>query len=441
MKRFLPAACLLALALPACGDMPDWLTGEEKKKPLPGERIAVLEEGSKLKADPALTAPVAVPQPQANADWAGLGGAVTGMTGNLQWSGNAHHDSVRIGDGNGWEQPLYTNIAVSGGRVFALDAKGYVTAHNAARIGEQLWSNKSLVETDEPDLLGGGVAVEAGLVVVTSGYGKVAALDVMNGKELWKQAIGIPLREAPRVAGGIVYVVSVDNQLFALDAASGRQRWSHRGISETAGFMTALAPTVSDNIAIVPYSSGELHALDVASGQGIWSDTLVLARRTTATAGFSGIGGTPVIANETVYAGDGGGFFAAISLISGRRIWEQDVSSLNMPWVAGDYLFLLSEGSKMICLNRADGRVKWIQQLPRFENEEKRKGPYVWRGPVMANGKLMVVGRHGQMLALAPDDGRLLETLDIPDGVMDAPVLAGGKLYLLTQDAELYSYY
>lgn len=444
MSRFarILTASLLILTLASCDDLPEWMGGSDSKVPLPGKRIPVLLETTELKADPELASvAVLVPDIKANDNWRQAGGAPQGMSGNLQLSSYTHHDSARIGDGNGWEEPLYPNPIVAGNVVYAMDSRGYVTAHVANDIGTIKWTSKSLVGEDEPDVLGGGLAFDGGRIYGTSGRGAIVALDAATGKELWKKTLGIPLRAAPKVAGGKVYALSVDNQLFALNAADGASLWSHRGINENSGFLASISPALTDSIAVVGYSSGELHGLDTNSGQDVWTDSLIRSHRTSATGGFFGIGGNPIVKDDVVYAAGSNGYLAAISLLNGRRIWEADVSSLNTPWISGDYLYLISTSNQLVCLQRTDGRVRWVAQLPRFEDEEKHKHPLVWRGPIMANDQLLIAGINGQMLVITPKDGSMLATVEIPEDVTDAPIVAGGRLYLLTQNAKLHVYY
>jgi outer membrane protein assembly factor BamB len=85
--------------------------------------------------------------------------------------------------------------------------------------------------------------------------------------------------------------------------------------------------------------------------------------------------------------------------------------------------------------------VKWVKTLPSYGNEKKHRDPLVWRGPVLANGQLLVVGTHGKMMVFSPRDGSEVTTVDIPENISDAPVVAGGRLYFLTQDAKLHVMY
>ncbi len=433
----------LVVALSACESLPSWMGGSDEDKPkLPGNRIAVLNDSTVIKPDDSLAnATVAIPAQKINHNWRQAGGSPQGMTGNLQISGFKHDDKESIGEGNAWEQPLYSSPIVDNGVVYAMDSKGYVTAYDAAKISTIKWQNKSAVAKHEPEILGGGLAFDAGRIFVTTGRGWVYALDAASGKENWRQYIGIPLRAAPKAGGGRVYVVSVDNQLFALDAEKGTQLWTHRGINENAGFLASVSAAMSESVVIAPYSSGEIHALDSVSGQALWSDLLLKPHRTSATSTFSGVGGTPIIKDDTVYAAGSSGFVAAFSIANGRHLWEQDISSLNTLWIADDFMYMLSADGQVVCLLRGDGRIKWVQQLPRYEDEKKQKNPYTWFGPVMAGDQLLLAGAHGKMLALSPVDGSTLATMDIPEDIAIAPIVADGRMYLVTKDAKLHVLY
>ena len=81
---------------------------------------------------------------------------------------------------------------------------------------------------------------------------------------------------------------------------------------------------------------------------------------------ISHLRGNPVIDENMVFATSHSGRLIALKLKTGRRLWELPISSRVMPWVAGDYLYIVSTGRQLICLTKRDGRVKWITNLPEF---------------------------------------------------------------------------
>ena len=102
---------------------------------------------------------------------------------------------------------------------------------------------------------------------------------------------------------------------------------------------------------------------------------------------------------------------------------------------AGDALFLVTTGGELACLGRDDGRVRWLRPLGRFEDERRRRDPITWGPPVLAGGRLLVAGSHARLAEVNPLDGEMIGTTRLPGGAILQPAVAGGVLYLLTEDA------
>ena len=247
----------------------------------------------------------------------------------------------------------------------------------------------------------------------------------------------MPIRSAPTVFGGRLFVVTTENQTFALDLADGSQLWSHEGIADIAQLLGAAAPAAAKGVVASAYSSGEVYLLRADSGRIVWRDGLAVGRRTGAVESLSDINGDPVIDGDRVYAISQSGQLAAIDLESGARLWEQDISGTQTPWVAGDFLFVLTSEGEVLCLSRSDGGIRWVTRLPRFENPKDKKDPIFWSGPVLAGDRLIVVGSNEEAVTISPYSGKVLGRLDLPGPVSLAPVVADKTLYVLTDGADL----
>jgi outer membrane protein assembly factor BamB len=434
--------CLaLTVSLGGCSYMPAWMGGKKTEKPrLPGERIAVLPIGAELKPDASLTAAFTLPPATANADWPQHSGNVTAATANLAIPGNLNHVThATAGDGNEFTTILLPRPVTGGGMVYAMDARGYISAHDAGDIAKIRWHTKGVYEKHGSEITGGGLAFDEGKVYATSGHGVVTAIDAATGKELWRKNLHVPFASAPVTAQGKLFATTLDNQLYAIDTASGEVLWTQRGISETARMLNTVSPALAGAAVIVPYSSGELSALSVADGREAWSESLSAAKRTQANALFTGIGGDPVIDGSVVFAVSNSGMFSVLALPDGHHLWDRPIGSLNTPWVTGDYLFLLTTDNTVLCLYKYDGRIRWSTRLASYEDEKQKKRPIVWHGPVMVNGQLAIASSNGQLALLDGATGKLAVTKTIPDGIYTPPVVAGGKIYLLGQDATLYA--
>lgn len=443
LPRFLISIFALLL-ITSCSYMPSWMGGEsqeEESKRAPGERQTVLPPAPAFTPDSAAAASVfSLPRTVDNLSWPQHTGLFTAATGNITFTGTLTQEtSAEIGSGEAFDRPLIPRPVVEDGVVFAMDAVGIISAHDATNIDTIKWQSAGVSEDDEPNVLGGGLAVSDGKLFATSGRGLIAAFDAATGKELWKKSLRTPLKSAPAVAGGKLFVITGDSQLFALDIASGEALWAHRGIAETASLMNAVSPTVSGGDVIVPYASGEIHSLSAGDGNTLWSESLAAPGRTLASANFSGIGGDPVVDGDFVFAVSSGGKLGVFALATGQKIWEKPVSAINTPWISGDYLFVLTADNSVICFVKYTGAVRWAVKLPAYENEKKKEDPILWRGPVLLNGVLAIVGSHGEMKLLNAADGNVLDTKEIPEGIVTAPVVAGGRMFLVGQDATLYS--
>ena len=76
--------------------------------------------------------------------------------------------------------------------------------------------------------------------------------------------------------------------------------------------------------------------------------------------------------------------------------------------------------------------------LPRWENPEKRKDTITWYGPVLAGGRLVVLGSNSQALSLNPVNGETLNSQNLSDSPAPfPPVIVDGTMLVVTDDGRL----
>ncbi len=433
---------LISTSLAACSHMPSWMGGSsETKAKLPGERRIALPVDSKLESDPGLkNIPPTLPAVTANENWAQNNGMVNAATANLAGGKFASKISATAGDGNNFTNSLIPRPVVSGGMVYVMDAAGIISAHDAADASKVRWIAKAVSDKHEHDVFGGGLAVDNGVLYAATGQGQVAALSASDGKPLWQKNLTVPLRGAPRVSGERLIVMTIDSQTYGISSKTGDILWNHRGIDETASVLNSVSPAISGDDVLIPYSSGELFALSIADGKELWSEAILQNKHTEAGAVFIGIGGDPVLDGPVVFVVGSNGITMAIDTVRGQRVWQQEAGSINTPWLAGDELFVLTTDNVLVDFVKYTGKIRWATALDSYENVKDKQDPISWRGPVLVDGKLLVVGSNGKMAVVSAASGKILETKDIPDNIMTAPVVAGGRLYLVSQDATLYSF-
>ena len=436
------AACAALLCLLSACAIPSWLEGGPKKiKRAKGERIDVVLATPQLKPDAEVVGePVEIPDQMALPEWLSRNEAMN--TPHIGLTGMENEETARIGDGNRFSRNEVPSPIVVDGKVLAMDAAGYVSAHDVKDISNVRWVNSAAVANDIDDVLGGGLGVSEGVVFVSTGYGNLAAIDLATGKTKWKISVGAPVRGSPAIAAAEkrVIVLTADNQTLAFDSETGEARWAHRGIRESAGYFSTTSPVVSEGIVIAAYSSGEVFAIRAETGSVLWTDTLSSGLRTNASAVFSGIDADPIVQDGVVVVTSASGQMQASALLNGRPLWQQRVGAHSTPWSAGNALFVLSDTNDIAALFKRNGMVRWSDSLTRKDYAQKDVTPALF-GPILAGNAVLVVTGDGELLTFRPQDGQRLGTYELADGLASAPIVADGSLFVISKDARLHRYY
>ena len=429
---------LLLCTVSACDAMPDWF-GEEEPPPLPGERFTVVSPARPLEATSAVEdVEIILPDLPDNTAWPQALGNATGVVGNMRFTeGPEVDDSANVGDGEEFIGPVIPAPIVAEGMVFAVDGAGHISAHKTTSLDTVRWMSDALVEQDEEEeaaLTGGGLAYGKGSVFAVNDEGVVVALTAKDGSLRWKKELKLPVRSAPRFDNNMLYILTADNQLMAISIINGDLKWSHQGVNEVSTLLQANVPAVRDGIVVAPYSSGEFAALDAKNGSPLWRDTLQnvrpLAEGTSLTGSVS-----PLMAQGLTIA-SAGGLMAGLDTERGRRVWDREINTANAPWLSGNTLFVLTQENQLAAIRGVDGAVHWVKNLP-LRTGGDSGDRIVWSGPLVAQGRVWVLGNHGEMLSLEPQNGGDERVVDIPSGRHSAPVLADKVLYLLGEDATL----
>ncbi len=428
------AALLLPVALGGCSSFDNWFG--DTKKALPGKRVSVINPRRGLEVD-GTGAPVELPPPLENADWPQAGGTPSHAIGRPR-AGDALAVvwKADIGEGGGYRQKITAQPVVAGGRVFTLDSDAVVTAFDAA-AGGRLWRLDTRPDDNDSTNIGGGIGVEGDTLYVGTGLAELLAIEAATGKIRWRKPLGVPARGAPTIADGRIFALTLDNQLHALAVADGRRLWNYQATVPEISLLGLPAPAVAEGLVVAGFGGGDLVALRAASGTVVWTDSLAAARGRNSLLDLSSVRGLPVVADGRVYAGSVGGLTVSLDVRTGRRLWEREAATSEMPWVAGNWLFLLATGGQLAAIGRADGRIAWVTELPQFENPEKKKDPIHWIGPVLAGDRLIVGSSTALALFVNPATGAITGQRELSAAMSVPPSVAGGTVYLVTDDATL----
>ncbi len=326
---------------------------------------------------------------------------------------------VDLGEaGLGLLQPALTQDAVYG-----VSGDGKLTRIERAS-GRQVWRIETGVTVS------GGVGAGEGLVLIGSNKGEVLAYGE-DGKLRWKSQLSSEILSAPQVAEGTVIVRSGDGNIAGLNVADGTRRWLYERSTPALVVRSHAGVTLQWGAAFAGFAGGKLAAIRISDGSVLWEVSVSQPRGNTELERISDITSNPTVDDEQVCAIAFQGRVACYEGLRGNPLWNRDISSDKGMMLLRKHLYLSDDKGAVMMLDKLSGATLW-------KNDElflrETSAPY-------AIGDFAVVGDYeGYLHALNRDDGRVVGRIKLSGGAIDAPMLRmDDGLLVQTRDGDLYS--
>jgi outer membrane protein assembly factor BamB len=200
------------------------------------------------------------------------------------------------------------------------------------------------------------------------------------------------------------------------------------------------SPAAGQGTVVAGFSSGEINAYRYENGRQVWQDELRRTSIRTSVSSLSDVDADPVIDGGQVIAVGQGGRMVALEITTGQRQWELNIAGISTPWVAGDWIFVVTDDAKLLCIARGNGHVRWISQLPAFDNPRSKRGQIDYSGPVLAGNRLILTGSNGAIINVDPTTGSFQSQTQIKAGVSLPPVVANSTLYIFDDNGQLHAF-
>ncbi len=437
MKKLICGGLAVAL-LSGCG-----LFADEPLK-IDGERISVIRENRNLQPEYAAgQIKIKLPRAVANQNWTQTGANSTHLAGHIRAGGNLDEIwDISFGEGTSKRNVLIAAPVVAEGSVFTVDAEGLISAFDL-ETGDELWERDIEPENEEAEnasISGGGLAFDSNRLFITTGFGEIIVLNAQDGEILWRQNLKAPIRIAPTVCDELVIAQTLDNGIYALKTEDGSLLWKDKIETENTTMIGGAAPAYSPkkDLVVAAFSNGQLQAYKASTGTPLWTEWLFSGDTTESLSDITSIKASPVIDADMVFAVGYNAPLAAIDIRTGVKLWQKEIASSSLPWVAGNFLFVLTNEGDLAALNKKDGKVIWSTIIP-YAGGEEQVGVFT-AGPILANDALLVVSSNGKLFSVSPYNGRILGVADIAEGVETAPIVVDETLLLMTKDAEITAY-
>ncbi|WP_120632785.1 PQQ-like beta-propeller repeat protein [Ruegeria sp. EL01] len=428
-----PAAAVALTTLAAC---------QEPEIILPGAREDIRPASDTETVETRGSQPISLPGQNANASWPQSPGTAAFRTTNAALRGTPQLAwSTLIGNGDSRKQRITAEPVVAGRLIYTLDSGATVSA--VSPQGQLVWNTNLIPASDgDSDATGGGMAYSNGVLYVSSGFGRLTALDAKSGAIRWQKRLNATGSGAPLVSDGLLYLVAGDETGWTVDTKDGRIAWQIESTPSVGNVLGAPAPVLTSDLSVFAFGSGDIAATFRKGGIRRWNASVAGGRRGRAAAQIVDVTGGPMVAGDTIYIGNHSGRTVAFDAASGERRWTADEGAVDTVWPAGNSIFLISDRSQLVRLSASDGTVIWAQDLPGFvKDKPKRRGPiFAHYGPIVAGGRIVVASNDGYLRFFNPVDGSLVHRVDVPGGATTAPVVAGQTLYVVSTKGQLHAF-
>lgn len=268
--------------------------------------------------------------------------------------------------------------------------------------------------------------------------GGVTAVDMADGRLLWKFKADSSVHATPTVRDGTVVAVSVGGVIYALEAKTGRKLWRYDLDNFTE--WGAYSPCVIDEGVVYGGVASHFVALDLKTGKLLWKSPPL------GSSDWLSSFGAPAMDNQTIYAAfnSSNGIFA-LDKKNGAVIWnikEGLGASHASPLSCHDTIYYAANNS-LLALNNQTGKEQWRSALAAGWN---LSSPVVRDADLIigsADGKIRCfdarTGHSRWAYQTKPSIAAFLAGQNQGSQVLSSAAISGDMAYIGSSDGCLYA--
>jgi len=267
------------------------------------------------------------------------------------------------------------------------------------------------------DSIESSAAIVGGTVFVGSQKGELVALSLANGSVYWKFATGNPIGESsPAYSNGVVYIGDLGGWLNAINATDGKKLWAHKANGE----IKSSPVVVGDRVLIGSYDEF-LYCLSARTGAVLWKF------RT-----HGPVHSTPSIANGMAFIAGCDELFRAIRIADGKEVFNVSSGAYTgaSPALRDGSAVYGTFDNQVLGVNLAQRKIAWVYEHP------ERKFPY-YSSAAVTPDRIVIGGRDKMVHGLTPA-GKGVWTFATRARVESSPAIAGGRVYVGSNDGRFY---
>ena len=332
--------------------------------------------------------------------------------------------SVGVGDGQGKGfyklQPL-----ISGPTIYAAAAEGEVKAVDRER-GKTLW--KADMETS----LSGGVGYYDGSLLLGSSEGDVLRVDANGGEIVWSTQLSGEILAAPQGNGSVVVAQSYDGKLHGLDFDSGEKLWTYDSNVPVLTIRGTTTPILEGDRVYAGFANGRVAAFNAETGALAWEVRVAISQGRSEIERIVDVDGTMVLSGNELYAASYQGRVVAINVATGRKLWQQDVSSFSGVSQGFGNVYVTGEDGTLSAYLKTGQGLRWEQTALAYRELTR---------PIPVSSYVAVADLEGIVHLVSQVDGEFVGRVKVDGKGVRADMFSDGNfLYAFGNSGKLVAY-
>ena len=332
--------------------------------------------------------------------------------------------STKVGDGQGDGFYKITPTLVDG-VLYVASSDGEVAAISATD-GNRLWR----VELERP--LSGGVGYHDRSLYLGGADGSVLQVSATDGVVEWEAAVSGEVLAAPVVSNEWIVVQTYDGKLLGFQPGSDEPAWTFTSDVPVLTLRGTSTPILVGGNAIAGFGDGKVVAVDVNSGNVSWESRIGVPQGSSEIDRIVDIDGAMTQQGIELFVASYQGRVAALDSRTGRKLWQQNVSSVTGTHVGFGNVYVADVDGTLSAFLRTGQGGRW-QNIELGYRQLSR--------PTPVSSYVATVDFDGYLHLLSQVDGQIVGRAKIGGDAARADMIAdSGRLIIFADNGQLLAY-
>ena len=271
-------------------------------------------------------------------------------------------------------------------------------------------------------------------LVVADSIAIYYAIDISNGKLIWKKNSIAPFNSQVKIFKDKFFVVDFENILRCFSIKNGKEIWNFKTEKSFIKSQQKLSLIINNNKVVFINTLGDISSIDIETGNLVWQ---IPTQSSTIYENYFTIKNSDLIsANNTIYFSNNRNEFFAIDERNGVIKWKQNLNSNLRPTFADGILFTVTLEGYLVAIDSRNGNVVRITNiLSQIKNSKKKNVKP--EGFIVTKDKIYLSLNNGRLIVIDILNGKPSKIVKIDNEKISRPYVLNNNMYIVRDNAIL----